>query len=145
MSLTKERPEVGVPVPARGYLLMEMMVGGAMAAVILMGVLSLIASGRAANVAASRDITANQLVNETMEQKRFGAFPPTAVAATVLSAAGGRYTRTVAVANGPGCPEVRTRPGGGTYSFTCRDVTVTVTFDNQGRTRTSSASMRMYQ
>lgn len=146
MPMTKPTTTPTTPRRSRGYLLMEMMVGGAMAAVILLGVLSLIASARAANIAARRDITANQLVTEMIEQKRFGAFPPTAVVATPISAAGGVYTRTVDVTDGPACPETRTNPGGGpAFSLACRDVTVTVTFDNQGVTRTASATMRMYQ
>ncbi len=132
----------------RGYLMLEMMVGGAMAAVVLVGMLSFISSGRVKNIAASRDVTANQLVNEIMEQKRASAYPPTAVAATTIAAAGGKYVRTVTT-DATGCPEVRANPGGGTaFSMPCTNVTTTVTFSitDGGSTKvhTSTASMRMY-
>ena len=132
----------------RGYLLMEVMVGGAMAAVVLVGMLSFISSGRVKNVAAARSITANHLVNETLEQTRAGVYPPVAVGATVVVAAGGRYTRTTTV-NATDCPEIRANPGGGTaFSMGCTNVNVTVSFSNTdaGVTtlKTSSATMRMY-
>lgn len=134
--------------PKRAYLMLEMMVGGAMAAVVLVGMLTFISSGRVKNIAASRDVTANQLVNEMMEQKRSAAYPPTAVGATAIAAAGGTYTRTV-VTDATGCPEVRANPGGGpAFSLACTNVTTTVTFSitdgGQTKLHTSSATMRMY-
>jgi hypothetical protein len=131
--------------PTRAYLLMEAAVGGAMAAVILAGLLTLIASGRVANTAATRDITANQLVTELMEQERAAPFPPPAVAPTNVTAAGGNYSRS-AVVDGTGCPEVRVNPSGGpNLSMPCVNVTVSVTFNNNAGPRTTTASMRMYQ
>jgi hypothetical protein len=132
--------------PRRGYLMMEAMVGGAMASVILAGMLSLIAVARSKTVAAARDITANQLVTEAIEQTRSGAYPPVAAGPTNLLEAGGVYTRTIAV-NSTGCPEVRNNPGSSpatTFSMACTNVTVTVSYTLLTSTRSAQASMRMY-
>lgn len=120
----------------RGYLLLEASVGGAMAAVVLFGMMSFIVSGRVQNTAASRMITANHLVNEALEQTRAGATPATAN----LVAAGGRYRRTVSTT---ACTETR-----GAFSLACSDVEVTVAFDvvDEGvtRTRSTTGTLRMY-
>jgi hypothetical protein len=128
--------------------MLEMMVGGAMAAVVLVGMMSFISSGRVQNIAAGRTITANHIVNELLEQTRSGAYPPVASGPTVITAAGGKYTRTATV-DATDCPEVRTNPGGGTaFSMACTNVNVTVTFSitDGGTTKlhTSTATMRMY-
>ena len=114
-----------------------------MAAVVLVGMLSFIASGRVQNVAAMRTITANQLVNEALEQKRAGVYPPSSEAAANVVVAGGTYKREVTTSS-TGCPEVR-----GSFSMDCTNVTATVTFkvtdSGATRQRTASATMRMYR
>lgn len=133
----------------RGYLMLEMMVCGAMAAVVLAGMMSFISSGRVQNIAAARDVTANQLVNEIMEQKRAGPYPPTKVFPTTIVSAGATYTREVNISS-LDCPEVRANPGGGTaLSLPCTNVDVKVEFSTRDggtiKKHTSAASMRMYE
>ena len=129
--------------------MLEMMVCGAMAAVVLAGMMSFISSGRVQNIAAARNVTANQLVNEIMEQKRAAAYPPTAVEATTIVSAGAKYTRTVTT-SATDCPEVRANPGGGPpLSLPCTNVDVKVEFSTRDggtiKQHTSAASMRMYE
>ena len=127
----------------RGYLLLEISIGGAMAAVVLFGMLSFVASGRSKNVAASRSITANQLVNEALDRTRALGYPPAGEPLVTVEAAGGRYRRTITT-NSTGCPETR-----GTFSLPCTNVVATVAFDviDNGTVREKSmtAALRMYE
>jgi hypothetical protein len=119
----------------RGYMLLEVMIGGAMTAVVVMTVLTQIAQARAQNITTGRDVTAAQLVLEKMEEQRL-ASAWTAATETVASV-NGMYTRTVAVA---ACTETV-----GSLSLTCNDVTVTVTFPtNDGKVHSVAATIRVY-
>lgn len=134
----------------RGYLLMEVMIAGAMTAVIAAGVLNLILDARLRRIAAARDVVANQLVLDKLEELRNGPFPsPHAEVTEVVNG----YTRQWKVVD----------PGAESLSFTsvvgptatvasitlqCRDVTVTVKYLSNAfanPVRTTSATTRIYQ
>lgn len=133
----------------RGYLLIDIMIGGAMAAVIIAGVLTVLANARAKNVAAARDVVASQLVLEKLEQQRSLGFAGVA-AATEPTVAGvtGAFKREVTV-SAIGTDTVVSGTHTSTLRF--RDVTVTVTYkvgellQRGGGTRTSQATTRVYE
>ena len=61
----------------RGYLLLEVTIGGAMAAVVLFGMMEFVLSGRVQNSTARRMVMASQIANEALEKARaFESLPP---------------------------------------------------------------------
>jgi hypothetical protein len=137
----------------RGYLLLEMVVCGALAAVILAGILSQLVRARNLNVATGRDVIASQLVLERLEIARNTPFTNAAIANGITSTDTplSGYTRTMTVSNS--CSEAMTFPAPALGATAlCKDITVTVTFRmNQTgagsglQTRTSQAQTRIYQ
>ena len=55
---------------SRAYIMLEVAVGGAMIAVVIMGVLTALADGRTRNAYAGRDVIASQLVLAKLEEYR---------------------------------------------------------------------------
>lgn len=130
----------------RGYILLEVVMGGAMAAVIIAGILTTVAHTRAKNVYAARDVTASQLVLERLEERRaLGYAAVTAMSETPVTGVVGRYDRVTAVTD---CVETVPAPGANTN---CRDITVTVSYTatdvgaGGGTIRRSQATARVYQ
>jgi hypothetical protein len=119
----------------RGYMLLEVAIGGAVTAVILATVFNQLAAARVRSITAARDVTAAQLVTEKIEEMRQAAVP--AAATETVAGVSGTYTRTVVVATGT------ETMGATTLSYT--DVAVTVSFpSNDGRNHTFSATLRRY-
>lgn len=140
---------------ARGYLLLEVMIGGALCAVIIAGLMTQLSHVRKHTTYTSRDLTASQLLLEKLEERRHAAatvFPPTASPPSeTITALDGRYTRTVSV-NSTGCPESVVNPAGGpAMSLPCNNIVVTVTFDADDPStvpierRTATATTRVFQ
>jgi type II secretory pathway pseudopilin PulG len=132
----------------RGYLLIDIMIGGALAAVVIAGIMTVLSSARTRNVHATRDVVASQIVLDQLERCRAAGFagvggakcPP---GATNVVNNGTNYTRTVTIST-TGSPDVL-----GTVSIPFKDVTVTVTYVgerfSQTPTRQSQATTRIYQ
>jgi hypothetical protein len=82
----------------RGYILLEVVVGGAMAAVLIAGLMTQVASSRQDNVVAGRDVIASVLVTERLEAERSRGHGFSGCAAdsspTVVTGQQGNYTRT---------------------------------------------------
>ncbi len=138
MTLSKEpalnaRPNR--PRARRGYMLLEVSIGGAVTAVILATVFNQLSAARVRSITSARDVTASQLVIERIEAMRQAAVP-TAATETVANV-NGRYTRTTAVATGTETM--------GTTTLTFTDVAVTVSFpSDDGRNHTVTATLRRY-
>ena len=132
--LTKQRP--------RGYLLIDVMIGGVLVAIVLATILSVVLHARSRNVYAARDVVATQLVLERLDQVRsqaFGAIAAgTTTEATVAGITSGRYSRTTVITTG------NTNGGGFTLDFKEIRVTVTYTTQDSG-VRTSQATTRVYR
>jgi Tfp pilus assembly protein PilV len=131
----------------RGFLLIDVMVAGAIAAVGVASVLPLVANARAKNVAAARDVIASQLVLEKIEQVRSLSYAAVADAGlTEASVANvtGTFTRVTTTATA-GSPET---VSGTALPFI--DVTVTVTYSSNAYgtglgMRATQATTRIYQ
>ena len=59
---------------ARGYLLIDIMIAGSIAAVVIASLLSILATARTKNTAATRDVVATQLVLEKFDRERSKGF-----------------------------------------------------------------------
>lgn len=130
----------------RGFLLIDVMIAGALAAVVIGSVLSVLANARSKNVAAARDVIATQLVLEKLDQVRslpFGSLAGAAGTEATVPNVTGKYARVTAV----------TASANETVSSTAmpfRDVTVTVTYTSDAfgpgaGTRATQATTRVYQ
>lgn len=128
----------------RGYLMIDIMVGGALAAVVIAGLLTVLASARQKNVAATRDIIATQLVVEKLEQQRAAGFTALTVGtATEPEVAGqtGKYQRVTVIT--AGSENVGT--GVDTFTLAFKDVAVTVTYETVDGQRKTQAASRVYE
>ena len=124
----------------RGYLLMEVMVAGAITAAALAGLLTMAGNNLATSTLSARDLTAQGLMQRAVEQVRMkGYASASSVAATTVSTQAGTYTRTIVVTNG-----TETIFGGTASKF--KDVTVTVTFaPGAAKPHTTSTTVRLYE
>jgi type II secretory pathway pseudopilin PulG len=126
----------------RGWLMIEVAVGGVMASVILGSLLIQVGDSMDKTVVVGRELTATMLAQQAIEQARGIAAPfvnltdgTTTVA--VPSGMTGTYTRTRTVASG------HVTIAGQALSF--KDVKVTVTFPtNDGLTKTVLLETRLY-
>ena len=134
----------------RGYLLIEVLIGSALVAGALAGILELIGHGREQEIFVSRDFIATQLAEQGLEISRAEALK----SATTLSSLGagttsigtmtvpvglqGTYTRTRIVVAG-----VDTI--GASTGIDYRDVTVTVSYLTRAGTRTVTSFTRVYE
>lgn len=66
----------------RGYVLLEVAVGGAMVAVVVFGLLGSLAEGRTRNVIGGRDVIASQLALDKIEMQRARGFGNTGTGCT---------------------------------------------------------------
>ena len=137
----------------RAYLLIDVMIGGALAAVVIAGLLSVLVDARAKNVQATRDVVATQLVLESLERCRAAGFagvsgatcPLAAPPGTAVPGQTGNYKRSIQ-SSVAGSPETINA-----IQLPFKDVTVTVTYVVGGptagtnATRTSQATTRIYQ
>ncbi len=126
----------------RGYLLLDIAVGGALVAVVVGTVLSVMVHARARNVQSARDVVASQLVSEELtHQQALGFSGVTASGPATVAGETGVYTRTVVV-TGP------TSETSGAVTMRFKSVSVTVTYvvnNNAKPIRTFSADTRVYQ
>ncbi|MCC7071849.1 MAG: hypothetical protein IT383_11040 [Deltaproteobacteria bacterium] len=128
---------------SRAYIMLEVAVGGAMIAVVIMGVLTALADGRTRNAYAGRDVIASQLVLAKLEEYRTMTRANAKAACTALSEnpvpnQQGRYTRTCGWVDGsdalPGLISA--------IPFTT--LTVTVSYPATPTARTLNAMTRVY-
>ena len=135
---------------ARAYLMFEVMVGGAMSAVIIVGIISSLSHTHSMRVVAGRDTTASQLALVKMEELRRASFPPTTAGSPESPVPGvqGRYTRSWTVS--AVATESITPPALGSPAINNSfvDISVTVSFPSNvdsSPTRTTTISSRTYQ
>lgn len=124
----------------RGYLMMEVAIGGAMAAVIIAGIVTLVADARVKRTAAARDVVASQLVLDKLEDLR-NSNPIAGGSDTPLPG----YTRTWTAA--AAAVETLTTPFGN-ITMNSTEVVVTVTYNSNASSnpvRTATARSRVYQ
>lgn len=134
------------PLRTRGYLLIDVMIAGALAAVVIVSVLTVLANARARNVAAARDVIATQLVLEKLDQVRSVAFASLAGAAgdePAVADVNGTYRRLTTVG-----PLANETVSGTPLPF--RDVTVMVSYSTNAFSagvaqRETQATTRVYQ
>lgn len=108
---------------ARGYLLLEAAIGGAMVAVIIGSLLTSLTQARTMSIIAARDQTATQLVNEKLDERRALGFDNvTAEAPAKVVGVTGNFTRETRVTT---CTETVPAPG---TDIPCKDITVVVRF-----------------
>lgn len=128
--------------PRRGYILLEVMMGGALTALVIAGLLSSLADARVQNIIASRDAVAAALAQDMMEEARSRGFGNAATVCTGAFApvpnqqALYRRRCTITAASS------HTLNG---VSVTFEKVDVVVEFDTARGKRTAKASTRMYQ
>ena len=131
--------------PPRGYLILEALVGGVLAAGALMGLAVALGQLRLDSITAARDITAAHYVQRELERARALTYAGVAVGTTgptALTEAGGQYLLTVEVTGGTeSTPPLFATP------VDYRDVVATVTYRvNASRPeRTTTASIRLYE
>lgn len=140
--------------PPRGYLLVEVLVAGAMAAVVFAGLFTTMSQSRSKNVIASRDTVASTLALGRLEVCRSFGLQSTAAftaldnkcgAASVetppVPGVAGVYTRTTTVTS---CTETVPAPG---VALTCKDISVKVTYVDPlvGTFRQTQTGTRIYQ
>lgn len=126
----------------RGYMLLEVMIGGAIAAVIIGTLLTSLADARQRNTLAARDVIAAQLVQEKLEERRLQASRTVALFTALAGGtespvvnAGtttllGDYTRTTTVTN---CTYALASTyyatlTAGTTNVNCKEIHVAVTY-----------------
>lgn len=122
----------------RGWLLVEVAIGGVMASVILGGLLIQAGASMDQTTTVSRQITAAQLAQQGVEQARsLGMAMPTGSSDIGVPAnLTGTYTRTRSVTAGTETV--------GTLTLQYRDISVTVTFPSGSQTKTVTLSTRVY-
>lgn len=136
----------------RGYLLLESVVCGAIAAVILAATLSQLSRARLQNVAAARDVISTQFVLERLDQLRntpYASLPAAGVGVADGTPLNG-YTRKRTIATGSETLAFPAPAGSVVANFT--DITIEVTFRTSSAggsgglvTRKSQATTRVYQ
>ena len=120
----------------RGYVLMEVMMGGAMLAVLLTSVLMQLGEARGHTARAGRDAVSGRLVEAKLEELRdLGAAAASGSDAPVTQ---GTYARSWTVSG------AQTQVVGDARTLTFRDVNVVVTYSFKGQARTSRAATRVY-
>jgi type II secretory pathway pseudopilin PulG len=125
----------------RGYILLEVAIGGAMVAVLCATILSSLADARVQNVVAGRDAVAGQLALEKLEQQRALGYTlagtANCLATETVTNQQGLYTRTCTVQASPGTTTAFTHALGActatcsmaaTVNVLCRDVNVSVSY-----------------
>lgn len=131
---------------SRGYVLIEVMVGGALFAVLVSVLLTQLAEARTRNVIAGRDVVAAQLVQEQLGRERAAGYAgtPSATCNAAFAAVAsqtGKYERKCEVVNG-----TRTVGSAATQTLNVNTVTVTVRYDNSADgVRTIAAATEIYQ
>ena len=123
---------------SRGYVLIEVMVGGALFAVLVSVLLTQLAEARTRNVIAGRDVVAAPPVQQQPGPAR-GAVGGGTRSATGYAAVA--YERKCEVVNG-----TRTVGSAATQTLNVNTVTVTVRYDNSADgVRTIAAATEIYQ
>lgn len=134
--------EKRIPRSARGYILLEVMMGGAMTALLCAHLLSSLSDARVRNVLAARDGVAAALVQDKIEEARSRGFGN---AGTICSGAfvvvpnqQAAYRRSCTI----GAAQSQTLNG---VAVQFEPVDVVVEYDTTNGTRNAKASTRMYQ
>jgi hypothetical protein len=124
----------------RGYLLLEVTIAGAIAALAVASLLTLLGETRAQSIAVARDGTARGIVARDIERARAKGFiGVAAIAPAVVTGVTGRYIAETQVVTGS---EVLFNAQ--TSDF--KDVTVVVTHPiNDGTTTSEQATVRLYE
>jgi type II secretory pathway pseudopilin PulG len=137
----------------RGYILLEVAIGGAMVAVLCATVLSSLADARVQNVVAGRDAVAGQLALERLEQQRTLGFTlagsANCPATETVTNQQGAYTRTCSVsgasttafthATGSCTPTCNMAA---TVNVSCKDVNVSVSYSAHDGKGTHTVSLK---
>ncbi len=126
----------------RGYILLEVAVGGAMIAIAILGLMSSLADGRTRNVVGGRDVIAAQLALDKIEMQRARGFGDTGTncALSELIHTQGVYTRNCTMASGPAYQ--RTMFG---VTVNYEQVTVEVSYETSLGTRKVTLVSEVYQ
>jgi type II secretory pathway pseudopilin PulG len=127
----------------RGYLLIEVAIGGVMAGVIIASLLQNIGDANDRTTIAGRRETAAMLAEQAIEQARaegLGLSVGSNVTIAVPAGLNGTYTRTRTVTSGT---ETLTSASGN-LTVNYREVTVTVTFPNASGAKTVTMTSRIY-
>jgi type II secretory pathway pseudopilin PulG len=132
----------------RGYLLIEVAIGGVMAAVVVGSVLELLGHANDRTAISARQETALSLANQAIEQARsagIGLTNGSNVDVPVPTGLNGRYTRTRTVTSGTTTVS-STSPAGAAVDLLLdyKDVSVTVTFTTKQGPRTVTLQTRIY-
>lgn len=124
----------------RGYVLLEVAIGGAMVAVVIFSLLGSLAEGRTRNVIGGRDVIASQLALDKIEMQRARGFGNTATGCAMGETIQnqGVYTRDCV---GAACA-ARTMFG---VTVNCERVTVTVTYTTSLGVRDVVVVTEVYQ
>jgi Tfp pilus assembly protein PilV len=123
----------------RGYILIEVTIAAAITAVALVALLGQAGEGLVMSSTAARDLTAQGLVNQGLEEIRALGFTGVATKTpAVVVGMNGEYTRGVAVTPNS---EILF----GTTSSNYKDVTVTVTRKVGGQTLRYEGRVRVYE
>lgn len=126
----------------RGYILLEVLMGGAMTALVVTGLLSSLADARVKNIIAGRDAVAAGLAQSMMEEVRSRGFGNATSLCTGAFApvpnqqAAYRRRCTLAAAASHTL---------NTVTVTFEKVDIVIEFDTVNGKRTAKASTRMYQ
>lgn len=122
---------------ARAYILLEVAVGGAMVAVVIVSLLGVLADARNRNVYAGRDVIASQLVLEKLEEYRASGGTTACATETLVPNVQGVYARVCTPAS------AATNVNG--VAVTYNEAAVTVTYQTHDGPRTVSGVTRVYQ
>lgn len=132
--------------PARGYILLEITIGGALIALLIASLLTQVAQARVDNVIAGREIVASQLLQEKIERERARGFVAggscsPAETNTVVAGQQGTYRRTCV----RDAAATQTIGSGPAVTVNYNDVKVTVTYDTNKGPRDLEAYTRVYE
>ena len=126
--------------PERGYVLLEVAMGGAMVAVVVFGLLANLAESRTRNVIGGRDVIASQLALDKIEMQRargYGTAGTNCVAGEVIQNQG-VYTRDCATTG----PSSRAMFG---VTVNYKVVTVSVSYRTSLGNRSQTVVSEVYQ
>jgi hypothetical protein len=136
-------------VRARAYVMLEALVGGALLATVLLGLVGQIGEARAESTRQSRRITAQQLLMRELEELR--ALPFSVVSTNVAIDGIGAGDRVITVGNGRyrvqrvvSANQTETVQTSGSISVIYRTVTVTVSFPDRVGNEQVTGVTRIY-
>ena len=124
----------------RGYLLLEVMVGGVLTSVVLAGLLIHLGAAHTASTHAARESTARQIVRASLEEARAVGFNGvTSSTVSQLPGFTGIYARTITVS------AVQTETYFGSEVSRYKTVTARVDFNLNGKPKDFQEETRVYE